>query len=163
MIPLPATSPSPFWVRYGMIWAPTTARLPGHINRKSAKIAAQPPRVSAAGCEAHHTHVTALALIRAEARPAPVSKDRTDESAADGLLVVQVCRLGTVSGKVPQAASPLIVAAATAGSWPLPLNRTIPQPNVFFGAMPGRGMPRRSRGAGFGAEGLGKLEPVVIH
>jgi hypothetical protein len=47
-------------------------------------------------CEANHTHLTQLALIRDQARPAPVSKDRTDESAADGLLVVQVCRLGTI-------------------------------------------------------------------
>ena len=64
--------------------------------------------VFVAGCEANHTHVKELELIRSEARPPQSSKDRTDERAADGLLVVQVCRLGTVSRKVPQAASPLI-------------------------------------------------------
>ena len=64
--------------------------------------------VFAAGCEANHTHVRELALIRSEARPPQSGEDRTDERAADGLLVVQVCRLGTVSRKVPQAASPLI-------------------------------------------------------
>src|SRR3954471_15210370 len=64
--------------------------------------------VFAVGCEANHTHVRGLALIWSEARPPQSSEDRTDERAADGLLVVQVCRLGTVSRKVPQAASPLI-------------------------------------------------------
>jgi hypothetical protein len=64
--------------------------------------------VFAVGCEANHTHVRGLALIWSEARPPQSSEDRTDERAADGLLVVQVCRLGTVSRKIPQAASPLI-------------------------------------------------------
>ena len=64
--------------------------------------------VFVAGCAANHTHVRELALIRREARPPQSSEDRTDERAAEGLLVVQVCRLGTVSRKVPQTASPLI-------------------------------------------------------
>jgi hypothetical protein len=38
-------------------------------------MAASPPRVFAAGCEANHTHVTELALIRGDGAAAPVSKD----------------------------------------------------------------------------------------
>jgi len=64
--------------------------------------------VLAAGCEANHTHLTEFALICGSAVDAPVSRDRTNECAADGLLVVPVRRLGTVSRKIPKAGPPLI-------------------------------------------------------
>src|SRR5206468_4688731 len=49
---------------------PIIARLPGPVNRKSAKRQKGIAGLRfAAGCEANHTHVTAPALIRAEMRP----------------------------------------------------------------------------------------------
>jgi hypothetical protein len=40
-------------------------------------------------------------------------EDETHENAANGILVVQVCRLWTLHGKIPQAATPLRGIAAT--------------------------------------------------
>ena len=51
---------------------------------------------------------TGLALIRQKCGLISGSKDRTDENAATGLLVVQVRRLGTVLGKVSEVAPALI-------------------------------------------------------
>jgi hypothetical protein len=115
--------------------------------------------VFAAGCEANHTHVRGLALIWSEARPPQSSEDRTDERAADGLLVVQVCRLGTVSRKVPQAASPLIRPATMTGSWSHPLSPTI---SHYAKA---RAMSAPSAGLDLRAERPGKREeaPVEVH
>jgi hypothetical protein len=97
-----------------MIWALIIARHRGPVNGIGEK--GRRRRLRFRGrCEANHTHLTGPALIRGQARPASVSKDRPDESAADGLLVVQVCPLGTVSRKIPQAAPPLIAAAMAAG------------------------------------------------
>ena len=55
-------------------------------------------------------HITRVCRLRRYPRPAArlSIEGETHESTADGLLVVQVCRLGTISRKVPQAASPLI-------------------------------------------------------
>src|SRR3954468_10072660 len=104
--------------------------------------------VFAAGCEANHTHVRELALIRSEARPPQSSKDRTDERAANGLLVVQVRRLGTVSRKVPQAASPLIRRRGDGRILAHPLSPTIFTP----GDVRARGMLRRNGGLDSRAE-----------
>ena len=114
--------------------------------------------VFVAGCEGNHTHVRELALIRSEARPPQSSEDRTDERAADGLLVVQVCRLGTISRKVPQAASPLIRRGDDGR-----VLVSSPQPD----GLSRRAMPRRAPSAGVDsrAEPPGTREeaPVEVH
>jgi hypothetical protein len=56
---------------------------------------------------------------------APVSKDRTDEYAADGILVVQVCRLRTVSRKIPQATALLTRRRGDPQLRPLTTGRTV--------------------------------------
>src|SRR3954449_8771690 len=118
--------------------------------------------VFAVGCEANHTHVRGLALIWSEARPPQSSEDRTDERAADGLLVVQVCRLGTVSRKVPQAAPPLIHRRDDGR-----ILVSSPQPDdLSLRAMPRRAECRlRTQAWDSRAEGPGKREeaPVEVH
>jgi hypothetical protein len=51
------------------------ARLPGPVNRNRQKKGRRRPLpFFAAGCEANHTQLTALALIRAEARPPQLAR-----------------------------------------------------------------------------------------
>ena len=107
MIPLFATSRFPFWIRCGMILGLDHCEAAGACKSESTKNGGVAP-VLAAGCEANHTHLTEFALICGSAVDAPVSRDRTNECAADGLLVVPVRRLGTVSRKIPKAGPPLI-------------------------------------------------------
>jgi hypothetical protein len=80
--------------------------------------------VFVAGCEGNHTHVRELALIRSEARPPQSGEDRTDERAADGLLVVQVCHLRPVSREVSLVATP-VVSRHDVRALPDALNRAI--------------------------------------
>jgi hypothetical protein len=68
MIPLLATSRSPFWIRCGIILRLDHCEAVGPCKSESAKKGG-PQGVFAAGCEPNHTQLTALALIRAEARP----------------------------------------------------------------------------------------------
>src|SRR5215216_4133707 len=125
MIPLLATSSSPFLDSLrddlGLDHCEATGACKSEIGEKGRRRR----RRFCGRCEANHTHVAELALIRGQARPAPVSKDRTDESAADGLLVVQVCPLGTISRKIPQAAPPLIRRRDGGRPWSHQFMRTI--------------------------------------
>ena len=110
-------------------------RGPANRNRlKNADVAAP---CFAAGCEASHTSSAKLAPICGDARPPPACKDRIDESAADGLLVVQVCRLGTISREIPQAAPPLIHRRDDRRFGLTPFNQTISQPDVFVSSVLG--------------------------
>jgi len=63
---------------------------------------------SRACCEVHHMRAKDLTLIRGEVRAVSGSKDRTDENAPTGLLVVQVRHLGTVLRKISETAPALI-------------------------------------------------------
>jgi len=56
-------------------------------------------------------------------RGPPGQQGSSHENAADGLLVVQICALGTISREVPQAA-PLLIGRRD-GSCPNTLNREI--------------------------------------
>jgi hypothetical protein len=69
MIPLLATSPAPFWIRCGIILRLDHCGAAGACKSESTKKGGVVPGVFAAGCEANHTQLAALALIRAEARP----------------------------------------------------------------------------------------------
>ena len=92
---------------------------------------------------------------------APVSKDRTDENAADGLLVVQVRRLGTIFRKIPKAASPLIRRRDDGRILAHPSARR----SLTSGDAEARGMLRRNGGVDSRAEWLGKRggPPVEVY
>jgi hypothetical protein len=46
-----------------------------------------------------------IGAIHVAAGATPSTEDAADEYAPDGILVVQVCRFRTISGKIPEAAT----------------------------------------------------------
>jgi hypothetical protein len=60
----------------------------------------------------------------------PVSKDCSDEHAAEGILVVPVCRLRTVSRKISQAARMLTRVAVMAAASRLRPTRFVKRPTI---------------------------------